>query len=134
MGKKIQCDNCPWNWNIKDGGDDLYICHKCGHENTPKLSLNEHASYTDSIDITEKIVELTNHMLDKGMNIEPLPTMEFIDGDSENAKDFLGKTVYYDPDAKHIVLYTEGRHPKDIVRSYAHEMIVFSCICSSNIT
>ena len=123
VGKKIQCDNCPWNWNIKDGGDDLYICHKCGHDNTPKLSLNEHASYTDSIDITEKIAELTNHMLDKGMNIEPLPTMEFIDGDSENAKDFLGKTAYYDPDAKHIVLYTEGRHPKDIVRSYAHEMI-----------
>jgi PAS domain-containing protein len=86
-------------------------------------SLNEHASYTDSIDIVEKIAELTQHMIDKGMNIEPLPTMEFIDGDSENAKDFLGKTAYYDPDAKHIVLYTEGRHPKDIVRSYAHEMI-----------
>ena len=86
-------------------------------------SLNEHASYTDSIDIIEKIAELTQHMIDKGMNIEPLPTMEFIDGDSENAKDFLGKTAYYDPDRKHIVLYTEGRHPKDIVRSYTHEMI-----------
>ena len=121
VGKKIQCDNCSWNWNIKDGGDDLYVCHKCGYNNTPLL--NEHASYTDSIDIIEKISELTNHMLEKGMNIEPLPTMEFIDGDSENAKDFLGKTAYYDPDAKHIVLYTEGRHPKDIVRSYAHEMI-----------
>jgi len=57
------------------------------------------------------------------MNIEPLPTMELIDGDSENASDFLGKTAYYDPENKHIVLYTEGRHPKDIVRSYAHEMI-----------
>ena len=86
-------------------------------------NLNEHASYTDSINIPERIAEFTNHMLDKGMNIEPLPTLEFIDGDSENAKDFLGKTAYYDPDRKHIVLYTEGRHPKDIVRSYAHEMI-----------
>ena len=121
VGKKIQCDNCPWNWNIKDGGDDLYICHKCGHNNTP--SLNENASYTNSINIKEKIAELTQHMLDKGMNIEPLPTLELIDGDSENASNFLGKTAYYDPDAKHIVLYTEGRHPKDIVRSYSHEMI-----------
>jgi hypothetical protein len=121
VGKKIQCDNCPWNWNIKDGGDDLYICHKCGHNNTP--SLNENASYTNSINIKEKIAELTQHMIDKGMNIEPLPTLELIDGDSENASDFLGKTAYYDPDAKHIVLYTEGRHPKDIVRSYSHEMI-----------
>jgi len=121
VGKKIQCDNCPWNWNIKDGGDDLYICHKCGHNNTP--SLNENASYTNSINIKEKIAELTQHMIDKGMNIEPLPTLELIDGDSENASNFLGKTAYYDPDAKHIVLYTEGRHPKDIVRSYSHEMI-----------
>ena len=88
-----------------------------------KESLNEHASYTDSIDVVEKISQLTNHMIDKGMNIEPLPTIEFIDGDSDNASDFLGKTAYYDPENKHIVLYTEGRHPKDIVRSYAHEMI-----------
>ena len=85
--------------------------------------LTENASYSQNIDVIEKIAQLTNHMIDKGMNIEPLPTMEFIDGDSENAKDFFGKTAYYDPNRKHIVLYTEGRHPKDIVRSYAHEMI-----------
>ena len=85
--------------------------------------LTENASYGQHIDIIEKIAELTNYMIDNGMNIEPLPTMEFIDGDSENAKDFFGKTAYYDPNRQHIVLYTEGRHPKDIVRSYAHEMI-----------
>jgi len=85
--------------------------------------LNENASYSQHIDVMEKIAQLTNHMIDKGMNIEPLPSMEFVDGDSENAKDFFGKTAYYDPNRQHIVLYTEGRHPKDIVRSYAHEMI-----------
>lgn len=37
VGNKIQCDNCDWNWKIADGGDDLYTCHKCGHDNTPKL-------------------------------------------------------------------------------------------------
>ena len=118
---KILCDNCGWSWNIKDGGDDLYICHDCGHDNTPRL--NENASYSQNINITDQIAKLTNHMIAKGMNIEPLPSLEFIDGDSENAKDFLGKTAYYDPNRQHIVLYTEGRHPKDIVRSYAHEMI-----------
>ena len=30
------CDNCPWRWKIADGGDDLYICHKCWHDNTPE--------------------------------------------------------------------------------------------------
>ena len=33
----IICDNCGWDWKIKDGGDDLYICHKCDYDNTPKL-------------------------------------------------------------------------------------------------
>ena len=85
--------------------------------------LNENASYKEYIDIQDKIDQLTDHMISKGMNIEPLPSLEFIDGDSENAKDFFGKTAYYDPNKQHIVLYTDGRHPKDIVRSYAHEMI-----------
>ena len=61
------------------------------------------ASYSQHIDVIEKIAQLTNHMIDKGMNIEPLPSMEFIDGDSENAKDFFGKTAYYDPNRQHIV-------------------------------
>ena len=34
---EILCDNCGWRWKIADGGDDLYICHKCGHDNEPKL-------------------------------------------------------------------------------------------------
>ena len=85
--------------------------------------LNENASYKQHIDVQNKIDQLTQHMIDKGMNILPLPSVEFVDGDSENAKDFFGKTAYYDPSEQHIVLYTEGRHPKDIVRSYSHEMI-----------
>ena len=85
--------------------------------------VNENASYSKDIDIQGKIDQLTQHMIDKGYNIEPLPGLEFVDGDTENARDFFGKTAYYDPINKVIVLYTEGRHPKDIARSYAHEMI-----------
>jgi hypothetical protein len=86
-------------------------------------SLNENASYSKDINIKEKILELTKHMLAKGMNIQPLPKVKFINGDSENAREFLGKTAYYDPNNFTIILYTEGRHPKDIVRSFSHEMI-----------
>lgn len=35
VGDSIVCDNCGWSWKIKDGGDDLFICHKCNHNNTP---------------------------------------------------------------------------------------------------
>ncbi|MCP4254676.1 MAG: hypothetical protein GY775_14995 [Candidatus Scalindua sp.] len=90
---------------------------------TKKQSINENASYTKDINLIERLAQLTQHMLDKGMNIEPLPNLEFVNGDSENAREFLGKTAYYDPENKTIVLYTEGRHPKDIARSFSHEMI-----------
>ena len=33
----VICNKCSWGWEIKDGGDDLYICHKCDHDNTPKI-------------------------------------------------------------------------------------------------
>jgi hypothetical protein len=85
--------------------------------------LNENASYGNVIDYESKIVELTDFMRKKGYTIDPLPKIEFVNGDTENAKDFFGKTAYYDPNTMTVVLYTEGRHPKDIVRSFAHEMI-----------
>jgi hypothetical protein len=76
-----------------------------------------------SINILEKIAELTNYMRGKGYNIDPAPSIELVGDDVNNAEKFLGKTAYYDPINKSITLYTYGRHPKDIVRSYAHEMI-----------
>ncbi len=88
-----------------------------------KVQLDENASYSNHIDYKQKIKVLTKHMLDKGMNIVPLPKVIFKHGDAENAKQFLGKTAYYNPETTEIVLYTEGRHPKDIVRSFSHEMI-----------
>ena len=77
--------------------------------------LNENATYSSKIDYKQQIKDLTKHMLDKGMNIQPLPKVIFKHGDQENASQFLGKTAYYSPDTQEIILYTEGRHPKDIV-------------------
>jgi hypothetical protein len=84
--------------------------------------LNEH-SMGSSIDLLPYLAKLTQYMIDKGYNIEPLPGLELIDDDILNAEDFFGNTAYYNPNTQTIVLYTHGRHPKDIARSYAHEMI-----------
>ena len=35
VGDKIKCDNCDWSWDIVSGGNDLFVCHKCGHDNEP---------------------------------------------------------------------------------------------------
>ena len=86
-------------------------------------SITENATYSQNIDYMQMISDLTNHMIAQGRNIEPLPQLVIKDGETENAKNFFGRTAYYDPNTQEIVLYTEGRHPKDIVRSYAHEMV-----------
>lgn len=77
---------------------------------------------------------LIQHMLSKGMNIKPLPKVKFVDDDNKNAKDFFGKTAYYDPNNRVIVLYTMDRHPKDIMRSFAHEMIHHEQNCNDKLT
>jgi hypothetical protein len=119
--------NIPFAINVTDDDIEMYaktvMRKKDFKTSTPVIALNENASYTKDINLIEKLAQLTQHMLDKGMNIEPLPNLEFINGDNKNARDFFGKTAYYDPNTQTIVLYTEGRHPKDIARSYAHEMI-----------
>lgn len=266
---EVICDNCGWEWPIADGGDDLYICHKCGHDNNPNLeegrkkksdpkkgtgkkpegsgrrlytdedpkdtvrikfktkedivdTLNKkqfkaksHARQSQVINLihqrvraaygkakdpdvkarlkraldyiesrkesskekTERLrkmkeasdpqagtalpygsgfapikendpfglneaaknfakevldktwnlkdgfVSLSKYMIDNGMNIKPLPKIKVIKDDEENASNLLGKTAYYDPNEKSITLFTMNRHPKDILRSFAHEMI-----------
>lgn len=73
--------------------------------------------------LQDGILYLTKYMLENGLNISPLPKLNVISDDRENADKLLGYTAYYDPAAKCITLYTLNRHPKDILRSYAHEMI-----------
>ena len=68
------------------------------------------------------MASVLEYMIDEGMKVTPLPEVK-INKDESNASNFFGKTAYYDPNVKEIVLFVEGRHPKDIVRSFVHEMI-----------
>lgn len=71
----------------------------------------------------EAIKSLNQYMIEQGMNVEPLPKLKIINNDLKNSENILGKTAYYNPNDCLITLYTLNRHPKDILRSYAHEMI-----------
>jgi phosphopantetheine adenylyltransferase len=88
-----------------------------------KTPLNENYAEPSKFDYPKQLKSLTEFMLDKGMNIKPLPKVKFVEDDVENARNFFGKTAYYDPNQRVIVLYTMDRHPKDVMRSFAHEMI-----------
>ena len=43
--------------------------------------------------------------------------------DEQNAQNPLGKTAYYDPQTHNVVVYTTDRHPKDVMRSFSHELV-----------
>jgi hypothetical protein len=59
---------------------------------------------------------------DQKIGFNKPPTMVF-DSDPNNQANVLGKTAYYDPNTLEIHIYTDGRHPKDMLRSIAHELI-----------
>ena len=97
------------------------------------FNINENLEGTEEADIedatgdkrpqyTEIIGSILEYMLDQKMNITPLPEVK-IRYDEDNAKDFFGRTAHYDPNKKEVVVYATGRHPKDICRSFTHEMI-----------
>ena len=51
------------------------------------------------------------------------PPKLFLDSDPSNQSKILGKTAYYDPSTLEIHVFVDGRHPKDLLRSIAHELI-----------
>lgn len=90
----------------------------------PQTTITETEQPTDSRQLLlEYIQSLNEYMVSEGMNVQPLPRVELIDNDTKNASDFFGKTAYYNPGTITVTLYTLGRHPKDVMRSYAHEMV-----------
>jgi len=86
-------------------------------------SVNE--GYDNQLPTTLKdaMLSLTTYMIENDMNILPLPSLKIIDNDSNNADNIFGQTAYYNPNECSITLFTLNRHPKDILRSYSHEMI-----------
>ena len=58
----------------------------------------------------------------KQLGFDQPVTIRF-ESDPENASTMLGKTAFYDPEAKEIGLYVDNRHPKDIMRSLSHELV-----------
>jgi hypothetical protein len=46
---EIVCHSCNWKWKVKDGGDDLYICHKCNYDNLKYYMFKEEKSKRDNM-------------------------------------------------------------------------------------
>ena len=55
-------------------------------------------------------------------DIQQSPSL-FLKKDEENANKIFGRTAHYDPEEKTIIIFITNRHPKDILRSFCHELI-----------
>ena len=51
------------------------------------------------------------------------PPKLFLRQDPKNSNKALGKTAYYNPQQESVTLFITARHPKDILRSLAHELV-----------
>ena len=65
------------------------------------------------------------------MGFDRSPTISFV-SDPENANETLGKTAFYDPNTFSVSIYTDQRHPKDVMRSLSHELVHHTQNCRGN--
>ena len=75
---------------------------------------------TEETTFSNAFKPIANFMKDEGLNVYPFPDIE-LNWDEQDG--LFIKTGYYLPGEKKVVLFCKDRHPKDILRSYAHEMI-----------
>lgn len=117
LDKTITFDRCGRSWKESQSSKkDLYICHDCGHDNTPKKNLNESLIKNNEND-AKKIADFVNF------------TKKFleIDDDVKVALAFsrtsdLKTTAYYDLNGL-VKVYVKDRALVDVMRSIAHELV-----------
>ena len=105
------------------------IKNQVGADNVNVKFMQDHIRITvqdeysnNRFDYTPFMGSILEYMLDQKMSITPLPEIK-MKKDLGEAASVFGRTAYYNPELKEIVLYTEGRHPKDVLRSFTHEMV-----------
>jgi hypothetical protein len=110
---------------IKNIIDDRFEAEMHGDRIVVKLKGESPYNTSDmptAYDYGDHFAGLLEYMIREGMTVQPLPEVK-IRRDLAEAENFFGKTAYYNPTDKEVVLYAAGRHPKDVTRSFAHEMV-----------
>ena len=64
---------------------------------------------------------LSAYMVKNGYTVKPLPKV--ILDNKDQGDDVFVYTGYFDPEKKGIRLFVNKRHPKDVLRTFAHELI-----------
>jgi hypothetical protein len=73
------------------------------------------------IDVLKPLIQQFMPFAQEKMGFDRPPKL-FLRQDQQNGDDPMGKTGFYDPQNEAITIYISNRHPKDIMRSLAHEL------------
>lgn len=117
LDKTITCEKCDWSWKESESDKtDLYVCHKCGHNNSPK-KLNEGLvtkNENDILAITNFINFAKEYLgIDDNVKVE----LAF-----EKTPD-IRTTAYYNGEENRLKVYVKNRAVVDVCRSIAHELV-----------
>ena len=82
------------------------------------INNNSNRDISDITEMLESFLPFAKERLQ--YDVDPEITFE---SDPENAKNILGKTAQYEPGSGTIVVFIDNRHPKDIMRSFSHELV-----------
>ena len=104
---------------LRDMDDKLIVSFNQDHI---RIDVKEKDDLGNKFDYTPFFGSLLEYMVENKLNITPLPEVK-LRRDIKEASDFFGRTAFYDPNINEIVIYVEGRHPKDVMRSFTHEMV-----------
>jgi N-acetylglutamate synthase-like GNAT family acetyltransferase len=126
--KTITCNECGWHWKeSQSDASDLYVCHKCGHDNSkdtikesnkPKIKslLRERLLTQDDLDVRQ-VADFVNFAKDF-LKIDDDVKVELAFERTEDLK----TTAYYRLDGL-IKIYAKNRAIIDIMRSLGHELV-----------
>ena len=126
--KTITCNECGWHWKeSQSDASDLYVCHKCGHDNSkdkikesnkPKIKslLRERLLTQDELDVRQ-VADFVNFAKDF-LEIDDDVKVELAFERTEDLK----TTAYYRLDG-FIKIYAKNRAIIDICRSICHELV-----------
>lgn len=126
-----QLKNIQWR-NLKNAAieSDMKLIDTSGVHQRREVDLFENTNRTlfiesmmpDNMDTFKSHLAQLFAYLQKELQLKTVPKVKLM-SDDKNADKVLGKTAYYNPQEKLVVLYITNRHQKDILRSFAHEII-----------
>lgn len=95
-----------------------------GKVNSGLMQIGEEKENTSFLekDYMKAFKEIAKSMQKQGLKVFPMPKIS-LNNDKQGDDPIENKTGYYQPEDKEVVVFTYGRHPKDVLRSFAHEMV-----------